>query len=358
MGTRVVAGCMTGTSLDGIDAALVEIRGRGLAMEASVRAVASGSFGDLATPLRALASGEPATAAEVSQAAHAFGHAVADVLVQLPAASLDLCAVHGQTVYHAPPMSWQLINPWVIADRLGCDVVYDLRGADLAAGGQGAPITPLADAVLFVSEIEERVILNLGGFCNASVLPAGDRTRARGADVCACNQVLDEVARTALGKPYDSNGEAAERGRINTRAQHSLATVLERQTNGGRSLGTGDEAGAWVREWRAELSADDLAATAAAAVGGAIRAWLETHAPGARPFVAGGGAKNAALVRAIGARETTEQLGVSPEAREAVAMAVLGALAQDGVPITLAHVTGRRESRVVDGAWIRTRARA
>ncbi len=355
MGTRFVAGCMTGTSLDGVDAALVELRGRGSSIEASVRAVATGSFGDLAPLLRAIASGERVTAAQIAQVAHGFGMAVAEVLAQLPTPSLDLCAIHGQTVYHAPPLSWQLVNPWVIAERLGCEVVYDLRGADLAAAGQGAPITPLADAVLFASEHEDRVILNLGGFCNASVLPAGERTHARGADVCACNQILDEVARTALGQPYDPSGEAATRGRVDAAARRSLVAILETQANAGRSLGSGDEAGAWVRESHALLTGDDLAATSAAAVGDVIRAWLERHAPGARPLLAGGGVRNAALVRAIGVDETTAVLGVPPGAREAAAMAVLGALAQDGEPVTLAGVTGRRETRVLDGAWIRTR---
>src|SRR5690606_34298498 len=89
----------------------------------------------------------------------------------------DLVAVHGQTVHHEPPVSWQLVNPWPIAQYADCPVVTDLRGADLAAGGQGAPITPIADWLLFRDRREgaggrqTRVVVNLGGFCNITLLP-------------------------------------------------------------------------------------------------------------------------------------------------------------------------------------------
>jgi len=346
---------MTGTSLDGIDAALVEIEGAGLSMRARVVGFASDRFGELGGTLRALATGEAASAETISRAGHELGLATAVVISRLGSAELDLCAVHGQTLHHAPPLSWQLLNPWVIAERLRCDVVYDLRGADLAAGGQGAPITPLADAILLGGREETRVIVNLGGFCNATLLPAGARESASGGDVCACNQVLDAVARGALGMAYDAGGEHALRGRVDEHARDALVSVLEQQAASGRSLGSGDEAARWVSAHTGKLDADDLAASAADGVGRVIRRWLDEHAPGARALLAGGGVRNAALCRAIGIEEMTDTLGVPAGAREAAGMAVLGALAQDGVPITLAGVTGRRETTVLDGAWVRTR---
>lgn len=352
MGTRCIAGCMTGTSLDAIDAALVEVHGHGLDLRASVRDVVSAPLAHLADPLRRIAHGACVSAQELAEVAHEFALAIADLVARLNAESLDLCAIHGQTVHHAPPYSWQLLNPWPIAHRLRCDVVYDLRGADLAAGGQGAPITPLADAMLFGSDAEERVIINLGGFCNATVLPSGAPTKAFGRDVCACNQVLDAVARRELGCAYDKNGERALRGQVNPQALAALKNLLSEQRSAGRSLGTGDEAVGWVDACADTLDADDLAATASEGVGGVIREWIDACAPNARVFLAGGGVHNHALIAAIGVSETTQALGVPPAAREAAAMSVLGALAQDRTPITLPSATGRPQTPLVDGAWV------
>ena len=349
---------MTGTSLDAADAALVAVSGTGRGISAEYVAHASAPLGELAAPLRALAEGAPMAAAEVARTARCFGELLAELVAGLSENPPDLCAVHGQTVCHAPPYSWQLLNPWPIAERLGCDVVFDLRGADLAAGGQGAPITPLADAVLFGSEEVDRAIVNLGGFCNITLLPAGRREAAAGADVCSCNQVLDLVARTALGRPYDTEGAAAGQGAVDPSSAAALERVLMDQATAGRSLGSGDEAGGWVREHAGRLSAEDLAATAAAAVGATISRSLIERAPGARVLLAGGGVNHAPLVRAIGVSETTAALGVPPAAREAAGMAVLGALAQDGVDITLAGVTGRRPAAARSGAWVYAGARA
>ncbi len=114
---------------------------------------------------------------------------------------LDLVVAHGQTVYHAPPLSWQLCAPGPIAHALQVPVLCDLRSADIAAGGQGAPITPIADHILFRHAREARAVVNLGGFCNITTLPAGDdATRVRGGDVCACNQVAGRH-RARAGRP-------------------------------------------------------------------------------------------------------------------------------------------------------------
>ncbi len=359
--SRLVFGCMTGTSIDALDAAAVRLEGRGLGVRARVVACAAAPLGALAPRLRSLASGEAMTAGEAAGLARDLGVAHADALLGLAGAAgrPDFVAVHGQTVFHSPPLSWQMLNPWPIARSLGCPVVHDLRGADLAAGGQGAPITPLADWVFFRAG-ETRAVVNLGGFCNVTILPGGAEPGAvLGMDVCACNHVLDAVARTALGRPYDNDGEAALRGSADSAAVRSLRDVLGAQRIGGRSLGTGDEIAGWVSAWKNRLAAEDLAASAALGVGEVIGGAVAEHRA-ALVLVAGGGARNGALVsalrRAAGAPlRPTDSEGVPVTHREAAQIAVLGALCADGVAITLPKVTGVPAPAPISGAWINTR---
>lgn len=366
--TRRIVGCMTGTSLDGIDCALVEIEGTGLSMKPRFVRGRSGSLGELAPRLRALAEQKPMTAGDIAKLSRDFALLHASEIKALLGGAQDgsggcnLIAVHGQTVFHAPPVSWQLFNPAVLAHETGIDVVCDLRAADLAAGGQGAPITPLADWIWFRSPTERRVILNLGGFANATILPRDEGpdsiSHIRGMDICACNHVLDGVARLALGRPYDEDGAAAAAGTINALERDELLTVLSRQASGGRSLGTGDEvlgAGGWLARFHDRLDPEDLAATACAAVGGAIGRELAASAAsrsGAirRVLVAGGGAANKSLLNHIAGSlsatppsvriESTDAHGLPAAFRESAEMAILGALCQDHEPITLPGVTG------------------
>lgn len=360
--TRLVVGCMTGTSIDGLDSALVRIDGGGLSMRATVERANTTPLDDLAAPLRALADQAPMSAGAIADIARRFAllhaRAVRDLLAGRRA---DLVVVHGQTVFHAPPVSWQLVNAPVIAAELGVPVVSDLRAADLARGGQGAPITPLADWALFRDEAETRAVVNLGGFCNVTLLAAGDSPptepgRVRGMDVCACNQLLDTVARRTLGAPFDQDGAAACGGSVNDEALDDLRAVLLVQATGGRSLGTGDEAVSWIgRHWRggAGVSGPDLAATACEAIAERIASAVS----GAdRLLLAGGGARNRALARAIHGCcsafvETTERCGVGIGAREAACMAVLGALCQDRLPISLPAVTGVANAPIA-GVWV------
>jgi hypothetical protein len=264
-------------------------------------------------------------------------------------------------VFHRPPVSWQLVNPHPIARALGCMVVTDLRGADLAAGGEGAPLTPLADWVAFRAP-HARAVVNLGGFANATLLPADDGLPAaaqvaaiRGRDLCACNHVLDRAARTALGRDYDADGAAAARGTPDGPALAALTALLAPRPDA-RSLGTGDETAAWVDTHARTLAPADLLATAAQAVGNAIGAALATT--GARDaVVAGGGARHApllaAMARAAGIPvQTTDSLGIPVAVREAYDWAILGALAQDRVDPALPSVTRRPPgASVMAGCW-------
>lgn len=360
MRERFAAGCMSGTSLDGIDAALVRITGEGLGMTAEVMRCVSRPLEALGEALRPVAEQEPVDAREFARLALRLGEAHAELLAELAGDDrVDLVAVHGQTVFHDPPLSAQLINPHPIVRRIGAPVVFDLRGADLAAGGQGAPITPLADHVLFGRHDESRAVVNLGGFANFTWLPsfAGDDEAAlraiRGGDICACNQLLDAIARHCFQAPYDTDGQRASQGHVNETARRALLPILRAQAKAGRSLGSGDELADWAGEHGAVCPGEDLARTAAAAIAEVI---AETLGEADRIILAGGGAFNQTLWRELGGRvkaqaERSDDLGVPAQYREASAMAVLGALCADGVPITLPQVTGCASPASIAGCW-------
>lgn len=364
---------MTGTSLDALDAALVAISGTGLELRAACRRTINRPLGPLADALRSLAAQEPHTAATIAQLAHDFAGLHVQAVRELARDDVvDLVTVHGQTVFQAPPVSWQLLNPTVIAHGLQGPVVCDLRAADLAAGGQGAPITPIADYVLFRAAHEARGVINLGGFCNVTLLPSGygrtptDHATAtaliRGGDVCACNQLLDGLARRLLDEPYDADGRRALTGQVRHEIRDEIATRLRTQGAASRSLGTGDELEAWSARLQGRAAAEDVLRSACEALATVIVDALEHLAARqaltqpARYLLAGGGVKNRALREAIAQRasvpvDLSDAFGVAAGAREAVAMAVLGALCQDGVAITLPAVTGVPPPAPLAGVW-------
>lgn len=393
---RLVVGCMTGTSIDGVDVALVRLEGEGLAVRPSFVDGESASLGELGPRLRAVAEQQPVTAGEIAEISRELSLLHARVIEGLlKGRRAELIAVHGQTVFHRPPASWQLFQPAVLARAAGVPVVCDLRGADLAAGGQGAPITPLADW-LFLRRVARRVaVVNLGGFCNVTLLGegagdggAGEGTDAtcgegegardgaaettrrelgtiRGLDVCACNHVLDTVARRTLGVPFDDGGATALSGKVDDEALDDLLGVLTAAGRSGRSLGTGDEAMSWIGRHRSRVAGADLAATACEAIGQCVARVVisgprggeadAAAAPVERVLLAGGGARNRALVGAIASAvsckvERTDEHGLPGEFREAAAMAVLGDLCAAGVAITLPRVTGVAVAPVA-GVW-------
>lgn len=367
---RIVAGCMTGTSIDGIDVAVAEIIGSGLAMRvrllASVSMELDGRHGPLATELRQIAEQVPLAAGQVADVSRRFALLHAEAVRAAAAKAqvrLDLVVPHGQTVFHRPPVSWQMFSPAVLARELGVPVVSDLRAADLAAGGQGAPITPLADWVMFRSVREgtgdgasegSTAVINLGGFANFTVLPPGGPERICAGDICACNHVLDQLARGRLGAAFDRDGAAAMGGRADAVLGAELEAICGAQARGGRSLGTGDEVQRWIdRALGSELSGPDVCATACGAIGAVIGRAVAGAAAGSGAelgavLLFGGGARNAAVAGAIGRVvgeaggrvRPGESTGVGAGEREALAMAVLGALCQDRVAITLPQVTG------------------
>ncbi len=373
---RFALGFMTGTSLDGIDAAAIRGLGRGDDLEVEVVRHVHRPWPDDLEGLKAFAHGEPRTASEIGRLAHDFGRLHAEVVRDaFEDIAFDLVAVHGQTVHHAPPLSWQLIDPWPILEACRCPVVSDLRSADLIAGGEGAPITPRADAILFRRQLlsdSTVAIVNLGGFANVTLLPSTDPASAIGFDCCPCNHLLDTASRHGLDRPYDEDGRVTAAGTPEANLVASLLPRLASILDDARSGGDGDDAIEVVRSLAEDARAHDdvpnllasLARVVATVVLEGINAKIETHRLPelGRVLLAGGGVRNSGLVEAFRDRATTGQPGlqvestdaidVPAEAREAVDMAILGLLAMDGLDITTPRTTGRDDAIPPSGSWI------
>src|SRR5688572_12015566 len=217
---RLIAGAMSGTSADGVDVAVVAISGRGHAMSARLLCHRHRPYdASLRQLIFALRSGQPVTLADVARCtreiSEAYAAAVGDALSAAGVAASDMAAVaaHGQTLYHAPPETIQLLDPALLAARVGCPVVSDFRRADCAAGGQGAPLVPFADYVLFRDPKKTRVLLNIGGIANITWLPAGAGTSVRDViafDTGPANCIVDNL----MSPEIDTGGRLAARGRV------------------------------------------------------------------------------------------------------------------------------------------------
>ncbi len=383
---RHFVGCMTGTSLDAIDVALIRITGSGLAMQVRLLATHSEPLGPLAAVLEAMAEGRPTAAVDWLRTARRLGqrHAAAIEAMLAPMRGrelrLDCVAAHGQTVWHAPAeaLSWQLFDPWPIVRRLGVPVVYDMRQADLVAGGEAAPITPMADWVLFRHSAARPVVVNLGGICNITILPRcteGEPEDAHhgpvgvsGRDVGPCNLLLDGlVQRLVPGVRFDEGGARALRGRPCQAVIEAILAHPDLAEDHRGSTGRERFNARWLDELAESVkprrTVEDVLAGAVAAVAHLIRRHVPEDAD--MVILAGGGVRNEALVGAIGrafqegghdghgstARVVaSDELGIPAGYREAVAMAVLGALCEDGIAITLPGVTGAAAPGVA-GTW-------
>ena len=343
---RYVIGTMTGTSMDGIDAVAVSIEGCGLRIKPTFLQMSTESIEEIQEQLRGVAIGK-SSEEELRALALELGKRSLNAIAKLKMSNVDLIALHGQTIFHEPPKSVQLLNASVIVNQFDCTVLTDPRAADLRLGGQGAPITPLADWVMFKDANLDTAIVNLGGFCNITLLPKNSQPKdISGFDLCCCNLLLDGIARNRLGTQYDTNGSCADEGTVDSNLFDQLKNKLELQRNENRSLGTGDDLSSWLLDQSKNIETADLLATVTAAIGSVIQ---ETVCDSQRVLLAGGGIHNVPLKNAIGATQMTDAFGVPTQAREAMAMAILGALAIDGVSITLPQITGRAETGDVVG---------
>jgi anhydro-N-acetylmuramic acid kinase len=353
----IAVGLMSGTSLDGVDAALAKIlpRGRGYAVE--LLAFETRPFEEeLLAALRAALPPNDGTVAVVAALHHALGRAYAQAARAIAAgSSLGFVASHGQTVWHdgARHVTLQLGDAFAIREAAGATVCYDFRSADCAAGGHGAPLVPYVDGLFFASEDEDRVAVNLGGIANITLLRRGAPPHEAVAfDTGPANMLLDAFVRerTRDERKYDRDGALAAAGQVDGEL---LAAMLADdyfaqpppKSTGRERFGAHFLAryGERLGRLRIEDGAATITELTAASLADAI---LAARLGGARVIVSGGGARNRTLLMRLAARlaparvETSDAMGVPAEAKEAIAFAVLGYETLRGRPGNVPAATG------------------
>src|SRR5216117_4508958 len=364
MTDALAVGVMSGTSLDGISTALV--RWRDSAVELVAFRQEPYSSAERGAIIDAMARGTPKDLAFLHVAlGERFAAAVLALLASSKTNPRDLAFVasHGQTIWHEPGRAtFQLGDAAVLAERLGVRVVSDFRARDVAAGGQGAPLVPLADVMLFGHEQHGRWLLNLGGMANVTWVPRrGVTAGALAFDTGPGVAVIDAVTRKVdPDASYDRDGDRARRGRpIAKLLDELLADPYFDQpppkSTGRERFGIEYADKLLARVRKAGGSDNDAVATATAltaeSIGRAIARWGTDD--NAEVVISGGGAKNPALVERLAAKVQPrpvvlfDQLFFNGEAKEAVAFAFLGLETVMGKPGNLPAATGARGPRVL-----------
>jgi anhydro-N-acetylmuramic acid kinase len=364
--TRLIAGAMSGTSADGVDVAIVRIDGHGLAMSAKLICHHHRPYEPaLKQAIFALRESGQVALADLARIGReislAYAAAVNDAfeISNLKSEMVAAIAAHGQTLYHAPPDTIQWLDPALIAAATGCAVVSDFRRADCAAGGQGAPLVPFADYILFRHEWKHRILLNLGGIANMTFVPAGAEIHELAAfDTGPGNCISDHLMRAhdRAGSGVDVGGAIASRGTpIRKLSEHFLADAFF-----SRSPPKSTDSPTMIELFnrlRAKIASDakieDLLATACYLSAATISEAIENlQIPPDEVVVSGGGVHNRVMIGLLRDRlqrdlMTGDDVGVPSHAKEALAFALLAAATLDGLPSNVPSCTGARHQVIL-----------
>lgn len=360
-------GLMSGTSTDAIDAALVDIEGaelvildyRQFPIARKVRQALAGlnaaSSLSEATELDALAGKLFADAAQALLAAN-----------DLKPEQVKAIGNHGQTVLHlpaaTPPRTLQIGDPNLIANLTGIDTVADFRRADMAAGGQGAPLAPAFHAWKFRSAQVNRVVLNLGGIANVTLLPADSAAEVQGFDTGPGNTLMDAWIQRCLNKDFDEDGEWAASGKSHDGLLTRLLSDPYFSAPPPKSTGKDDFNLGWLTEMMGttgdERRPQDVQASLLELTAVSATEAIAARAPKTEEvLVCGGGARNPVLMRRLRQRlpglslKSTAEFGIDPDAVEAVAFAWLAKQRLDKIPANLPAVTGARRPAILGGLY-------
>lgn len=365
------AGVMSGTSADGVTVAFVDVAGR--------RVNLLGYLDVPYTPAirrRIFQLFDPGTSNVelICRMNFELGELFAAAVVaaakrcRIPLTSLDVIGSHGQTIYHCPPSrgragsTLQIGEPGVIAERTGATTVADFRPADIAAGGQGAPLVPLADWLLFAHRTRGRTVQNIGGIANLTWLPVGaDLADVRAFDTGPGNMILDRLACliTRGRLAYDRDGLLAARGRVSPKLlahllRHPFLRRRPPKSTGRETFGLPFTDSLLARSKAMGISPVDTLATATAFTATSIaRAYRFLPSWPDEVILCGGGARNPTLVSLLQhdlapARVILmDSLGIPVEAKEAVSFALLAVRTLLGQPGNVPSATGARHSVVL-----------
>lgn len=383
---------MSGTSADGVDAAIIDLGPRGIELLAFdifpfSKAMRKAIF--------RLFDQSQARVDEICAMNFAIGEHFAASLISLakrnhiPLDSINLIGSHGQTIWHEPSgrrigsirtaSTLQIGEPCVIAERTGITTIADFRTRDIAAGGQGAPLVPFADLVLFGSASRTRVLQNIGGIANLTYLPRHEHFRKRQVkaldipdevvngviafDTGPGNMIIDRLVSLASQgrEAFDRDGRLASKGAINAELLASLMRhkYLRRQppkTTGREMFGRQFTDSLYAESTRKKIALADLIATATAFTACSIAQAYKRLLP-AMPdeiIICGGGARNPTLMDMLRRQAAPakvmvmDELGVNADAKEAISFAILAAATVKGLPSNVPAATGAG-SRVVLG---------
>lgn len=374
---RIAIGLMSGTSADGVDAVACEVRGAGEAMRAVILAHVhlpySNLLRDELLAIMAPAATRTETLCRLDVAvAEAFAAVARRVMraAGLTPRRVAVIGSHGQTICHLPERgaTLQIGRGSIIAQRTGVPVVSDFRAADMAVGGEGAPLVPWTDWVLLRDARRARAIQNIGGIANVTLLAAGTGPeRVIAFDTGPGNMVMDELAHyfSRGRQAYDRGGRLAMRGAVCEAVlrewlSHPYLSRRPPKSCGREEFGRAFVASSLRRHARLRLSPADWLATAAAltveSIARACERWLPRGVTVGEVVVCGGGARNTALMKRLAARvaparvRRIDEFGIASAAKEALSFALLACAHLDGVPANLPRVTGARR-RVVLGQF-------
>jgi anhydro-N-acetylmuramic acid kinase len=372
----IVAGIMSGTSADGIDVAIVDIRGTAKTAYPKLKLLAHESFpypAALRKAVLAAMNAQSTTTAELGRLNWRLGLAYADAVqktLQRHPLKLELIGCHGQTLYHqATPQpyagqkfacTWQADEPALIASKTGVPVVSNFRPADIAAGGQGAPLVPLFDYVYFRHPTRARVLQNIGGIANMTLIPpAAQPSDCIAFDSGPGNMIIDALMLTLYGKSYDRNGATARRGKIlepvlQQALRHKFFTQKPPKTAGREEFGR-EFSHSFLNNCRkySNLSEDALTTATVFTAQTIASAYLRFCTPriGSSQtdfIVSGGGTHNGFLMDQLVSLLPSQNcnlasintFGLPPEAKEAAAFALLAWQTWHRRPGNLPSATG------------------
>lgn len=381
---RRVVGMMSGTSVDGVDAALVEISGTDSEPKVKLLAFENKPYPpQVREKIFSLFTPANATVDKVGYMNFLLGEIYAKSALSviekagMKPEEIDVIGSHGQTIWHAPipespdgiPVAYtvQIGEGSVIAERTGILTVSDFRVADMAAGGQGAPLVPFSEYLLYRREKETILLQNIGGIGNMTVMPAGAKTRDVFAfDTGPGNMIIDAVISAVTGgeKTYDAGGETAAKGKV----CNALLDMLKEEpyyrqplpkTTGREHFGVQytEKILSWWKE--NPIPVEDLLATVtdltAYSIADAYERYVLPKYRASEIIVGGGGSYNATLLRFMKERfaphgvavRTQEDLGLSSDAKEAVAFALMADCCMRGKANTLPSVTGAEHPAVM-----------
>jgi anhydro-N-acetylmuramic acid kinase len=343
---------MSGTSLDGIDVAIVDINGRRI----NVVTHCTIPYPDKVREKILSVSDANAHTSVISR----LNFVLADLYARAvrkcgtPLDTIELIGCHGQTVYHEQQSTLQLGDGSVLAEKLGIPVVSDFRTRDMAAGGKGAPLVPFVDYLLFADPDLGRVSVNIGGIANLTAIPPNAKPEQVVAfDTGPGNMIIDQLVaiHTRNRRKYDSGGQTAARGKLNQKLLDSLLRRAYFRQPPPKTAGREQYGRDFVRDLiRTEVPMIDLIATATALTPATIALGLKRFVKHAvdEVIVSGGGVRNRTMMAYMQAflpdakLRTSNEFGIDSDAKEAIAFAVLAHETWYRRPSNLPSATGAR----------------